>query len=63
LGGILVGVIRLYNFFKDSGASEEEIESFITIVHSGGIPKEKVVEYVNQLYDISKRESIPLHLC
>jgi hypothetical protein len=25
------------------------------------MPKEKVVEYVNQLYDISKQESIALH--
>jgi hypothetical protein len=29
---------RLYNYFRSSGASEEEIESFITRVSTGNIP-------------------------
>jgi hypothetical protein len=57
----LASLIRLYNYFRESGASEEEIESFIAKVCSGGILKEKVVEYVNQLYCISKEQSIPSH--
>jgi hypothetical protein len=57
----LSSFIRLSNYFKESGASEEEIESFIAIVHSGGIPKGKVVEHVNRLYDISMEQSILLH--
>src|ERR687884_171928 len=38
----LSSLIRIYNYFRQSGASEEEIESFIAAIHSGGIPKEKV---------------------
>jgi hypothetical protein len=52
---------RLYNYFRSSGASEDEIESFITKVHSNQLPPEKVVRYVNQLFDISKEQSIPVH--
>jgi len=39
-----------------------EIKSFIAKAHSGGIPQEKVVEHVNQLYDISKEQSIPIQV-
>jgi uncharacterized protein (UPF0335 family) len=51
---------RLYNFFIESGASEEKVESFITNVSSNDVPPEKVIELVNQLHEISKTESIPL---
>jgi hypothetical protein len=51
---------RLHNFFIKSGASENEIKTFITNVHLSNIPSEKVIEYLNQLYEVSKEESIPL---
>ena len=35
----LSSLIRLYKYFRELGAIEEEIESFIVIVRSGGIPK------------------------
>jgi hypothetical protein len=56
----LASHVRLYNYFIKSGASENAIESFIANVSSTDIPTENVVEYVNQLYDISKSESIPV---
>jgi hypothetical protein len=34
----LASFFRLYNFFRNSGASENEIESFITRVSTGDIP-------------------------
>ena len=52
--------LRLYNYFRESGANQDEIESFIAKVHSGGIPQDKLVEYVNQLYGISMQQSIAL---
>jgi hypothetical protein len=42
-------------------ASENEIESFITRVSTGDIPHENIVQCVNQLYEISRTESIPVH--
>jgi hypothetical protein len=51
---------RLYNYFIKSGAAEDRTESFITKVSSGDVSPEKVIELVNQLYDASKEESIPL---
>jgi hypothetical protein len=51
---------RLYNFIKSSGAAEDKIESFIDNINSSNLPPEKVVEYVNQLFAVSKEESIPL---
>jgi vacuolar-type H+-ATPase subunit I/STV1 len=51
---------RLYNFFRNSGASEDQIESFITKVGSNDISPEQTIELVYQLYEISKSESIPL---
>jgi hypothetical protein len=57
----LASHIRLYNFFKEAGVAEEEIESFITNVHSSGISNEKVIDYVNQVHMIAKDEAIPLH--
>jgi hypothetical protein len=52
---------RLYNYLVKSGTSEEKVESFITNVSSNDIPPEKVIELVNQLYDVSKEQSIPVH--
>ena len=34
----LASFFRLYNFFRGSGAKENEIESFITNINSGYIP-------------------------
>ena len=56
----LASHFRLYNFIKKSGANEDEIESFIVNISSSNLPPEKVVELVNQLFNISNRESIPL---
>ncbi len=56
----LASHFRLYNYFRSSGASEDQIESFIANVSSSDVSPEKVIALVNQLYDISKKESIPL---
>ena len=56
----LASHFRLYNYIKNSGAAEERIESFIDKVHLTEIPPEKVIELVNELFNISKAESIPL---
>jgi hypothetical protein len=56
----LASNFRLHNFIKESGAAEEDIESFITNINSGDFSPEKVVEYVNQLFAISREQSIPL---
>jgi hypothetical protein len=56
----LASHFRLYNYFIKSGAAEEKIESFINMVHSTDISPEKLIELVNQLFNISKSESIPL---
>jgi hypothetical protein len=55
----LASFFRLYNFFRSSGAKENEIESFITNINSGYIPPGKAIELVNQIYDITKSESVP----
>jgi cell division septum initiation protein DivIVA len=51
---------RLYNYFVKSGASEDQIESFISNVSSSDIPPEQTIELVYQLHEISNNESIPL---
>ena len=51
---------RLYNYFLKSGAAEDKIESFISNINSGDASPDPVIELVNQLFDISKAESIPL---
>jgi hypothetical protein len=43
----LTSFFRLYNFFRSSGAKENEIESFIINVNSGYIPPGKAVELIN----------------
>jgi hypothetical protein len=55
----LASHFRLYNFIRKSGAAEDKIESFIDNINSSNFP-EKVVEVVNELYEISKSDSIPL---
>jgi hypothetical protein len=55
----LASFFRLYNFFRGSGAKEIEIESFITNINSGYIPPGKAIELINQIYEISKSESVP----
>jgi hypothetical protein len=56
----LASHFRLYNYFIKSGAAEEQIESFISNINSGDASPDKVIELVNQLFSISKSESIPL---
>jgi vacuolar-type H+-ATPase subunit I/STV1 len=56
----LSSLIRLYNYFKESGATEEETESFIAKISNSDVSPEKVIALVNQLYNVSKAESIPL---
>jgi DNA-binding transcriptional MerR regulator len=56
----LSSLLRLYNFFREPSARQGQIEAFIERVHSGGMSQDKIVEYVNQLYDISREQSIAL---
>jgi hypothetical protein len=55
---------RLYNIIKKTGTNEDQIESFIINCTSGvgveALSPEKIVDLVNQLFNISKSESIPL---
>jgi hypothetical protein len=55
---------RLYNITKKSCANEDKIESFISNCISGisleSLSSEKIVDITNQLFNISKSESIPL---
>jgi hypothetical protein len=44
----------------ESGAAEEELESFIVNISYSDIPPKEVIQCVNQLYGISKEQSIPL---
>jgi hypothetical protein len=55
----LASFFRLYNFFKNSWAAEKDVESFITNINSGYIPPGKAIELVNQIYEISRNESVP----
>jgi hypothetical protein len=50
---------RLYNYFIKLGAAEKDIESFIVNVSSSNLPHEKIVEYVNQLFAVSREQTIP----
>ena len=56
---------RLYNIIKKSGADENQIESFISNCTISGVgvealSPEKIIDLVNQLFNISKSKSIPL---
>jgi hypothetical protein len=55
----LASFFRLYNFFRGSGAAEKDVESFITNINSGYIPPDKAIELINQIYEISRNESVP----
>jgi hypothetical protein len=57
----LASLTRLYNYFKSSEASENEIESFTASVSTADIPTESIIQCVNQLYEITRGQSIPLH--
>ena len=54
----LASHFRLFNYLVKSGAAEQEVESFVTNVNSGYIPLGKAIELVNQIYEISKSESV-----
>jgi uncharacterized protein (UPF0335 family) len=54
----LASFCRLYSFFRGSGAKENEVEAFITNINSGYILPGKAIELMNQIYDISKSESV-----
>ena len=60
----LASRFRLYNIIKKSGANEDQIESFISNCISGAgvevLPPEKIIDLVNQIFNISKSESIAL---
>src|ERR1051326_1993095 len=60
----LASHFRLYNIIKKLGANEDQIESFISNCTSGAgvevLPPEKIIDLVNQLFNISKSESIAL---
>jgi hypothetical protein len=55
----LASFFRLYNFFRGSGAKENEVESFIININSGYIPPGKAIEIVNQIYEITKSQCVP----
>ena len=55
----LASHVRLYNIIKKSGANEDQIESFISNCTISGagvevLPPEKIIDLVNQLFNISK---------
>jgi hypothetical protein len=58
----LASYFRLYNYLinKSGAADEYKIESFIANISSTEAPPERAVELVNELFNISKSESIPL---
>ena len=53
--------VRLNNYISKLGANEVDIESFIVNCKNGAnsLPPEKVIDFTNQLFDISNSESIP----
>jgi hypothetical protein len=54
----LASHVRLNNYLVKSGAAEQEVESFVTNVNSGYIPLGKAIELINQIYEISKSQSV-----
>src|ERR687887_2679326 len=54
----LASHFRLFNYLVKSGAVEQEVESFISNVNSGYIPADKAIDLVNQIYEISKSQSV-----
>jgi hypothetical protein len=57
----LASHFRLYNYFIKSEAADDKIESFIANVSTSDVSPEKVIALVNQLYDVSHEQSIPVH--
>jgi hypothetical protein len=56
----LASNFRLHNFIKSGAADEYKIELFIANISSSEAPPARAVELVNELFNISKAESIPL---
>jgi hypothetical protein len=56
----LASNFRLHNFIRASAVTEDELESFIARIHPNDLPHEKIVSCVNQLYDLSNEQSIPI---
>jgi transposase len=56
----LAPFVRQYIYMKKLGADEDQIESFIANCMNGAnsLPPEKIIDLANQLFDISKSESI-----
>ena len=54
---------RRHNYIKKLGASEEQIESLISSLLEGArsLPQEKTADLLNQLFELSESESIPLN--
>ena len=54
-------LIRLSNYIQKLGANQDQIESFIANCINGAnsLQPEKIIDLTNQLFDISKSESIP----
>ena len=59
---IWLHILDYTTILSNRGAAEEDIESFIANVSSTGddIPAENIIQCVNQLFNISKSELIPL---
>jgi hypothetical protein len=55
----LTSNFRLHNFIKSSGAAEDDIESFIVNISTTDLLSDKAIEYVNQLFAVSREQSIP----
>jgi hypothetical protein len=56
----LASHFRLYNYFIKSGAAEDVLESFVGNISSTNVPPDKAIDLVNELFNISKSELIPL---
>jgi hypothetical protein len=58
----LASMFRRHNYIERLGANEEQIESLIANLLDGArsLPQDKIVDFVNMLFELSKSESIPL---
>ena len=54
-------IYRRHNYIKKLGATDDQIESSIAnlLDSTKSVPQEKIADLINQLYDLSKSESIP----
>ena len=57
----LASSTRLCNYIQKLGANQDQIESFIANCMNGAnsLPPEKIINLTNQLFEITKSESIP----